>query len=738
MKRIVLIIVLLTSGIPLSALQETGSLTGRVIMEGTRESIPSANVYFRGVHIGASTNAEGYYSIDRIPPGTYSIIVSAIGYTTLQDEITIVAGERKTKTFELRQTVYHLNQVTVTATRERSLISEVPATVDIISARDLSMNNVQNIGEALQRIPGVNIRNYGGFGDMKTISIRGSSSGQVLILLDGQRLNNAQSGEVDLSTIPLEGVERIEVIRGSASAIYGADAVGGVINIITKSGNIEDAFTIESGGSLLRGSFGSFGVSLNGGYTGNRIFTIASYKHLASKGNYEYSTPEGTRAYRENADYTSNEFFGKGTWNIKEGMMNKSLSLSGTLFTSEAGNPGTTFQPNTSARKKNENQSLNFVYNQKIINQFNSLRVQGYLHNGNFWYTDPDAFIPSDTYSNNTAGGGEIQSRTVFSTWNVFTAGYSYRYENFTGTALETKPSRTTHSVYIQDEIERNFAHGQILKKIVAIPSVRWDDFSDFGSQWSPKFGLVISSDYLTQLSIKGTIGKSFRAPTFNDLYWPQDSFTVGNPDLQPETATDFDVGFMMQDSRYGEIALGFTYFTNSIEDLIIWQIGASGLWSPFNIGEALIQGVEMSAAFNIWKNVARLSLNYTYLDPRNKSPRHNEYNKLLPYRPRHSSNISLHLTGYGLRGIIHFMHLGKRYITTANTVSLPAHEIVDFILSYRTPITFATIDATLELKNITGREYQIMDGFPMPGREIRFTIDIAFRHSLPFTNKQD
>jgi outer membrane receptor for Fe3+-dicitrate len=294
MKRLFLFLIIVGLSIPLLAMQEPGSLTGRVVSEGTRESIPSANVYFRGVHIGASTNAEGYYSIDHIPPGTYSIIVSAIGYTTIYDEISIEAGERKTITFSLRPTVYHLNQVTVTATRERSLISEVPATVDIISARDLRVNNVQNIGEALQRVPGVSIRNYGGFGDMKTISIRGSSSGQVLILLDGQRLNNAQSGEVDLSTIPLEGVERIEVVRGSASAIYGADAVGGVINIITKSGSVEDTRIIESGGSLLGGSFGSYGVSLNGSYTGNKVFTIASYKHLASDGNYEYSQQDGT------------------------------------------------------------------------------------------------------------------------------------------------------------------------------------------------------------------------------------------------------------------------------------------------------------------------------------------------------------------------------------------------------------------------------------------------------------
>jgi outer membrane cobalamin receptor len=737
MKRLLLFLIIVGLSIPLRAMQEPGSLTGRVVSEGTRESIPSANVYFRGVHIGASTNAEGYYSIGHIPPGTYSIIVSAIGYTTIYDEISIEAGERKTITFSLRPTVYHLNQVTVTATRERSLISEVPATVDIISARDLRVNNVQNIGEALQRVPGVSIRNYGGFGDMKTISIRGSSSGQVLILLDGQRLNNAQSGEVDLSTIPLEGVERIEVVRGSASAIYGADAVGGVINIITKSGSVEDTRIIESGGSLLGGSFGSYGVSLNGSYTGNKVFTIASYKHLASDGNYEYSQQDGTPAKRENADYLSHEFFGKGTWKISEGLMSKSLSLSGTLFKSEAGNPGTTFQPNNSARKKNENQSFNVVYNQKLFNQFNSIRVQGYLHNGKFWYKDPDSYVPSDTYSNNTAGGGEVQSRTVFSTWNVLTAGYSYRYEDFTGTALETKPSRTTHSIYVQDELERQFAHGQLVKKIVAIPSIRWDDFSDFGAQWSPKFGLVLSSDYLTQLSIKGTVGKSFRAPTFNDLYWPQDSFTIGNPDLQPESATDFDIGLMMQDSRYGELALGLTYFTNDVEDLIIWQIGTSGLWSPFNIGKALIRGIEASASFNIWKDIARVSWNYTYLDPRNKSPRLNEYNKLLPYRPRHSNNVSLHLTGYGFHGIVNVTHMGERYITTANTVSLPSHEVIDCIVSYRIPLHFAAINATFEMKNIAGREYQVMDGFPMPGREVRFTVDVAFRHAFSSANQQ-
>ncbi len=730
MKNIVLSIVLFVYCLPMYALQDQGSLTGRIISEGSRESIPSANVYFRGAHIGASTNAEGYYHIDRIPQGTYSIIVSAIGYSTIYDEIVINEGENKSKTFILRETVYHLNQVTVTATRERSLISEVPATVDIISARDLRVNNVQNISEALQRIPGVTIRNYGGFGDMKTVSIRGSSSGQVLILLDGQRLNNAQSGEVDLSTIPLEGVERIEVVRGSASAIYGADAVGGVINIITKSGDVTDRHTLNAGGSLLTGSFGSFGASLNGGYTGEKIFSLVSYKHLACSNSYKYTTPGGDRETRKNADYSSHEFFGKGTWKIREGMMSRSLSLSGTIFTSEAGNPGTTFQPNATARKKNENQSFNVVYDQKLFNQFNSIRIQGYLHNGDFWYSDPDAYVPSDTYSNNIARGGEIQNRTVFSTWNVLTSGYSFRYENFSGTALNNKPSRTTHSLYLQNEIERNFAHGQVIKKIVAMPSVRYDDFSDFGSQWSPKFGLVLSSDYYTQFSIKGNVGQSYRAPTFNDLYWPRDNFTVGNPELKPENSTDYDFGLMVQDSRLGELALGFTYFSNKIEDLIIWQMGASGLWSPFNIGKASISGMEMNAGFSLWKDVARVSWNYTYLNPRNKSPRLNEYNKILPYRSRHTHNASLHLTGYGLNGIVHVTHTGKRYSTTANTKSLPAHETLDFLLSYRIPFSFASVDATFELKNMTGSNYEIMEGFPMPGREVRISLNVAFWRS--------
>ncbi|HRU93217.1 MAG TPA: TonB-dependent receptor plug domain-containing protein, partial [Candidatus Marinimicrobia bacterium] len=195
------------------------------------------NVYLKNTSIGTATNDAGFYKIENIPLGQYQICVEMIGYEKPPVKyVKIIANQNLELNFELNvQVIDFQESVTITATRGHNLITEVPSSVDVIKMEDLEVRNPQNLAEALQNLQGVYIKDYGGLGNTKTISLRGSSSEQVLVMLDGQRLNNPQTGQVDLALIETEGIERIEVVRGGNSALYGSDAVGGVINIITKS-----------------------------------------------------------------------------------------------------------------------------------------------------------------------------------------------------------------------------------------------------------------------------------------------------------------------------------------------------------------------------------------------------------------------------------------------------------------------------------------------------------------------
>jgi len=698
-------------------------LSGRVVEKTSRQALPGAIVILEGTHFEIRTNDNGYFELNSLPAGAYRVHVSVLGYMALDSAIVLQEGDQRMILFELSETVYQINPVTVTATRERSLVSDVPASVEVLSARDLTLRNIQDIGQAIENIAGVVAKNYGGLGDLKTVSIRGSSSSQVLILVDGQRLNDAQSGDVDLSSIPVEGVEQIEIVRGGTSALYGADAVGGVINIVTKTKSRESGL----GGrvNLLAGSWGTRGIDVRADYALEKFSSILSYKFLQSDGDFFYHSPTGEEVRRQNGDMVSHGLFGKGTWDLGEGGMAKSLKVSGQYFVLKSGVAGTIEAPTSAARKKNEQESLNLVYEQRILSPYNTVSVQSYFNNLIFAYDDSASYIPEHTSNHNTAWGAEVKGRLVLTDWDILTAGYAYRGDFLKGSSFPSSLSRRLHSVYGQMELAPFLKPGLFIRKVVAIPAVRWDTFSDFGGEVSPKVGVVISTGEEWQASIKANYGSSFRAPAFNDLYWPKDAYSVGNARLKPEHGKDFDIGTMIRLPFFPGIALDVTYFRNSITDMILWLQGPTAIWSPENVGKAEIQGVEMKTTLSPWKDLVQVSLNYTYLDARNKTSDPTQFDMQLPNRPRNAYNVSLRLGLWSTYSVIDYSYTGERYTTTDNTASLPSYHVVNMLVGFTMPLDPVSLDAKLEVRNLENLEYQAMEGFPMPGREYRVSLEI-------------
>lgn len=730
MKTLLLCVAcLLVFASPLPA-GDGATLSGTVVVKSKNDRIPGATIFVTGTRLGICANAEGYFQLKGIPAGEQEIQVSAAGFESVRKAFTFQDGESRVTTFDLAETSYEIGQVTVTATREKSLVTEVPAAVDVISSRDIELRNIQNIGQALEKISGVTMKNYGGSGDIKTVSIRGSTGSQVLVLIDGQRINSAETGDVDFSAVPMEGIERIEVVRGGASALYGADAVGGVVNIITKSkaGNEN----IGAKAKLLGGSFGTYGLEASADYSGKSLFSFLSYKRLKSDGDFPFFPSPGVEVKRQNGDFASREFFGKGEYTSGELGMEKTLTLTGQLFTSDAGAAGMITQPSPAARRKDRSQSLNLVYQQKVATPYNSIRVQSYLRNAEFFYDDPLAYVPVHSYNHSTSLGAEVQGRMVLSDWNVLTAGYAFRNDGVTSLQLGPRKTRKTNSLYLQEELDGSSISPSLARRIVAIPALRWDSFSDFGSRISPKIGAAVSTGEPWQVSLKSNFGASFRAPSFDDLYWPRDAFAIGNADLKPETGQDFDAGFMVRIPFLGGVSVNLTYFHNSITDMILWQPGGiGGLWSPKNIGRASLRGIEAKISVSPRRNVLRFDWNYTYLDPRNRTDAPNVKDKVLPYRPQHVHNLSAELNVAGVSLVATASFTSKRYITESNTAFLPSYHTIDLLAAYVVPFTPLKPMVSLEVKNIEDADYKVMEGFPMPGREFRFTASFEYMRLL-------
>jgi len=704
--------------------QEDCVLNGTVSDAATRYSIPGVNIVINESRVGMCTNADGYYVLTGIHPGTMIVVVSVLGFTREEKEITLKPGEKRRIDFSLNETAYQLNPVTITSTRERSLVSEVPSAVEVVTLRDIARRNLQNVAQAVELLPGVFMKDYGGIGDQKSLSIRGSTSGQILVLVDGQKLNSAQTGDVDLSGISMESVERIEVVKGGTSALYGADAVGGVINIITKTR--PNIYSAGINGKVLAGSFGTRSGEGSATYSGGNLYALLNYKYLTSDGNFEYSSPYSGRIKRVNADIESHALFVKGSYLFGQDSLNRILALSTQYYLSKGGSPGTSYQPSSDARKKNENKSYNVSYDQRVGSLFNSVRAQAYLHDFQSWYDSPSSFVPIHSDHHSIAWGTELQGRVVLNASNVLIGGYTFRRDDLTSTNTKGKPSRQSNSVYLQDEFEPFFGK-QLLwfKRVIIIPAGRWDSFSDFGGRVSPKVGLVMSSGDQWQASLKGNYGRSFRAPSFNDLYWPQDPWTRGNPDLKPESGKDFDVGAMFRHSYWWGLSADLTYFRNSVTDLISWQQGNSGLWMPDNIGKSNIQGIETKVALTPWNSFFRIEWNYTYVDAIDQTDTPNEKGKTLPYRPKHTHNLNIETDYSGLFIRLSASYVTKRFISIANTIALPSYTTADASIGWKYSTYGVPFQIQCEVKNLFDLEYQIMDGFPMPPREFRITIGL-------------
>jgi outer membrane cobalamin receptor len=702
--------------------QEKGKISGNITDNKTGQPLETACVYLVPISLGAETDSRGNYFIPGVPPGDYQIVISLIGYETIKAEnIQIHERENLELNYSLQPTVLSgLDPVVVTATRGQSLISAVPASVDVVTRETIERQNPQNLAEVLDNVQGVFIKDYGGIGGTKTISVRGSSTEQVLVLLDGQRLNNAQSGQVDFSTVSAEGIERIEVVRGGNSALYGADAVGGVINLITKkdtekpgwSGNLQ----------VLIGSFDSQSVESSVQYKKNKFSTSLAYHGLESEGNFSYTDPYGQKTNRTNNDVLSHDLFGRLKFGFGDPHNQRQLNLSYKYYYSDRGSPGNVDHPYLTARMYNETNQFNAIYSGKIFNPLNDLQVQGYIHHSWYRYTNDEDLVPVDSRYQNGTYGIESQMKTVLSSSHLLVYGLGTRYDWLESKQFSADHHRTSYYLFIQDESEFTFGKTTLAKSLSLIPALRWDAFSDFGTHLSPKIGTVLNFGSSWKLALKVNTGMSFRAPNFNELYWPEDAWTKGNPDLEPETGFDWDAGFRLRWPLLGGLSFDVTYFQIHMKNLILWQTPETK-WQPLNIDKTKTDGVELSFNLQPVRNLLSLIANYTYLDARNA-----ETDLTLVYRPRHTLNTGFNISWNRYTFEYQFQYISQRFANPSQTLILDAYQVSDLIFNAHYEFQGWEPKVSFQIKNLLNQSYEIIRYQPMPGREYRLTLGLAFK----------
>nr|WP_239559241.1 TonB-dependent receptor [Sporohalobacter salinus] len=578
---------------------------------------------------------------------------------------------------------YTLDELVVIASKHPEKLSEAPVSVEVIDEKDISKKNAQNVADLLRDVSSVNISDHGGPAGQKTISIRGSDSSQVLVLIDGQPINSRQNGQVDLGQLPIDQIKKIEVLKGPASSLYGANALGGVVDITTKSGSEQPITNVET-------NFGSFKT---------REMNLT---HMGSVGDLRYNISafkKKTDGHRENSWVDQDKVFIKFNYRLDD---YSDLSLSLKYNDSEKGSPGPSNSPSLNAEQNDEDMNVNLQWKRQTENRDQNLNV--YYNQHENIYENPDLF----EYSNHeTEKSGFIFGQTNYYQNNILTYGVDIN-KNEIDSNENGEHDFLNKSIFIQDEWE-------FISPLKFNFGGRYDDHEKFGTEFSPRLGAVYTIS--SNLNFHTSIGEAYRAPTFNELYWPYmdyGSYGIyeGNPDLDPETATAYETGLRYSDEDLkGEINL----FKKDVDDLIKFDQGSDGVNRPYNVNSAEITGVELILSKKLTSNYST-DFNYTYLDARNE-----ETDERLDDKPYHTANLGLNYYQNDIEINLDGKLVSGRY---KNGNDFPSYFVTDLKLSKELE---KNTKVALEMNNLFDRDYQVLDGYPMPGRNVMINLSREF-----------
>jgi len=567
--------------------------------------------------------------------------------------------------------LYRANEIVVTAARIPQTVDDALLDVTVIGADEIARAGQQTLAELLQSRAGLEIAGNGGPGQPTSIFMRGSNSGHTLVLVDGLRINSATTGATALEHLPLGQIERIEILRGPASSLYGSEAIGGVIQIFTREGK-------GTPHPYLRLGAGSYNTrTLNTGYggqSGNLLFSL----NLGHTTNDSFSATNAAN-YSFNSDrdpYRNTNASAKLAYLVDA---NNEIGLN--FFNSE-GVAHFDADPTTDDVNRQTLQSTSLYSRNQITARWESLLRLGRgtddLTIVGAWprtiRTDQNQF----TWQNNlTTGIG------------IFTLGIENLDLHVTSTTAYVQTSRTVQSVLAG--YNGTFGNHQVQA------NVREDDNSQFGSHntGSLAYGYRIAPAW----RIAASVGTAFKAPTFNDLYYP---YGFGNPNLLPERSLSRELSLAYQ----GPVQkIKATYFNNRITDLIVYS---PATFSVANINRARIEGAELAYQGIIGKTRLRAEITL-------QQPIDEETGKRLQRRAaKHASFSADHSFGT--------WKLGGELITAGERFDSTTESAASRMGGYGIFNLFATHDLTKEMSvslrwnNIADKHYELAQGYNTPG----------------------
>jgi outer membrane receptor protein involved in Fe transport len=769
LKKILLLSILFLNSI-LFADTKPGSLTGLVVDNESHEIISSASV--RLVHSESDrvykteSDLKGKYTFSNIIPGKYNLIVYRLGYKEYNADIIIVQSEDKTLNVYMTSAELETEKINVTATKTEQTLQKTPSSISLVTSDEIRNKNKITFDQVLEDVQGVTINRTSGI-NVSALSIRGSSDvagggigNRVLLLLDGRPSLTGDSKGALWSLIPVSTIERVEVVKGAFSSLYGSSAIGGVVNVITKKPTYKPYTSININGGFYQKLNDSlkFSDKLQS-FTGINVLHSSTIKKFSYLLNVDYKQNDG---YAQQTDYNFYSGLGKFTYDL---FGNRDLEFTAQYTKSVSGYPHYWYVPPggyaepyktdpTYLGDKIQKETQSFDLN------YNAIANSKTKYSSRFYYYKLDSkstYNPNNSVSIQYGEPGKAFDTyiTSYNFGNISQVDYNISDKHYliSGVDMQWNVVRSSPEsiLYGNQEYYNLGAYAQEQWNIFSKNSIpvlsstlggRFDYNKFIGSfeekQFSPKLSLLYSpqskSPVFDNTSYRFLVGSAFRSPSIAELYFKKELFGgfdfIYNPNLKPEQMSSIEIGFRKQfKARFNlDVSLFYNLYDNLIQYVNIGTT-PNGPFQVQNVAKAQIKGFEFYIDYNSELKLFNDKLHYgfefdyTYLDARDLST--SRTNEFLPYKPKQLFNSSINLGMFGFN-----YNINGKYVSKIDEVIFFRYEEPKayFLLNMKLSKTIGKhVSLFVAVNNVTDQFYQELERISAPNRNFNSGINIDF-----------
>jgi len=588
---------------------------------------------------------------------------------------------------QAQETVQNLPDIVVTATRTETAKNQLAAAATVYTRKDIERLQAKTLPELLSGSTGIDITQNGGYGKTTSVFMRGTNADHVLVLIDGIKVGSVTMGTTPFEFIPIDQVERVEIIRGPQSSLYGSEAIGGVIQIFTRKGGREDkpSVTLDAGG----GSYDTYRASGTvSGKWKNSWYTLGSSQFGSQGFNARQPTPGPFGVNQPDKDGYLNTAL-----NARLGhRFDNNAEVEAFFMRAEGKN-----EYDGTAQNKTEfvEQTVGTTAGMNIVDNWRSLLRLGQSRD------EGDNFAPDGTFSskfNSTRWNASWLNEVALSDDHQLVIGSDYRLDQVDGSTAYNESSRYDAGIFTE-------LHSRILDNHFINASVRGDKNEAFGEQLTGNFGWRYNGGY--GISPFASFGNAFKAPSFNQLYFPG----FGNPSLKAEQSTSFEAGLAGDhDWLQWEVR---AYHTN-IDNLIVTVTNpVTFLSSAENVGKAQIDGIEaeIGTQWMGWNS----KLNMNLLSPKNR-----ESNMRLPRRAEKTLSYDLSRSFGQFDLGANVLAQADRFDDALNKTKVAGYVTVDLRTAYHLNKNWML---SAKLNNLLDKQYQTINTYNTADRNFFLSI---------------